>query len=147
MTWLFTLIALAAGTANPLQSATNAELNRQLGTPIWAGIVVYATGLLGLTLILLFAREAMPAAGTLASVHTWAWFGGLISVGSTMAGLLLAQRLGSGVFTGLTLTASLVMSMVIDQFGLLGFRQHAASPGRIAGCALMIGGVWLICRL
>ena len=147
MTWLFTLIALAAGAANPLQSAANAELNRQLGAPLWAGVVVYASGLLGLLLILLVAREAIPAGPTIAGVHLWAWCGGLISLASTMAGLMLAQRMGSGTFTGVTLTASLLMSVVIDQLGLFGFRQHTATPGRLAGCALMIAGVWLIGRL
>ena len=146
MMWLFVLIALAAGAANPLQSAANAELNRQLGAPLWAGVVVYATGLLGLAFLLLFARETIPSGGAAVAVHGWAWCGGLISIVSTMAGLVLAQRLGSGVFTGLTLTASLVMSLVIDQLGILGFRQHVASPGRIAGCALMIAGVWMVAR-
>jgi transporter family-2 protein len=63
-----------------------------------------------------------------------------------MAGLVLAQKLGSGVFTGLTLTASLVTSVLLDQFGVIGFRQHSASPARLVGCALMIAGVWMITR-
>jgi transporter family-2 protein len=54
--------------------------------------------------------------------------------------------MGSGLFTGVTITASLVTSILLDQFGLLGFRQHSASPGRLAGCALMVGGLWLIAR-
>ena len=110
MTWILVLIALAAGAANPLQAAANAQLNRQLGSPLWAGTAVYVSGLLGLFLLLLLARPAFPLPHLVERVEIWAWFGGLISIASTMAGLVLAQRLGSGVFTGLTITAALAMS-------------------------------------
>ena len=146
MIWLNILIAVAAGAANPFQSGTNAQLNKQLQHPLWAGIVVYATGLAGLLLVQLFLREAFPSMGEVAGVSRWAWFGGLISIASTMAGLLLAQKMGSGVFTGVSLTAGLVTSIVLDQFGLVGFKQHTASPARLVGGALMVAGIWLIAK-
>ena len=59
---------------------------------------------------------------------------------------MLAQKLGSGVFTGLSITAAIVVSALLDQFGWVGFRQHTLSPMRALGCALMIGGVWLVSR-
>lgn len=139
------VIAILAGAANPFQSATNAELNKQMAQPVWAGLTVYATGLLGMLFIQAFARQPLPA-GRVGSVHWWAWTGGLISIASTMAGLVLAQRLGSALFTGLTLTASVVTSVLLDQFGLVGMKQHAASPPRLLGCALLIAGVWLVAR-
>ena len=146
MTFLLILIALAAGAANPLQAGANAQLNKQLEQPVWATIAVYATGLIGVLLVQAFLREPVPPATILGSVKPWAWFGGLISIASTVAGLMLAQRLGSGVFTGLTLTASLVASVLLDQFGWIGFAQRSASPARIAGCTLMVAGVWLVAR-
>ena len=60
MTILFVLIALAAGAANPLQSGTNAQLNKQLGAPVWAAISVYVTGLLGVLIVQLFLRQPVP---------------------------------------------------------------------------------------
>ena len=146
MTLVFVLIALAAGAANPFQSGTNAQLNKQLSQPVWAGIWVYATGLLGLLLVQLFLRQPLPGSQAISAVRPWAWLGGLISIASTMAGLMLAQKMGSGLFTGLTLTASLVTSVALDQFGLLGFAQKTASPARMIGCGLMIAGAWMISR-
>ncbi len=146
MAWLSFVVALLAGAANPFQSGTNAQLNKQLGAPLWATVVVYVTGLLGVLLVLLFARERLPAAEQVMGVNWWAWLGGLISIASTMAGLMLAQKLGSGVFTGLSLTASLVMSVMLDHMGWIGFKQHTASPARLAGCALMVAGVWMVSR-
>lgn len=139
------LVAILAGAANPFQSTTNGQLNKQLGHPVWAGIAVYATGLTGMLLIQAFTRESLPA-GRVGAVNWWAWTGGLISILSTLAGLMLVQKLGAGIFTSLSVTASLVVSVLLDQFGLLGLRQHSASPGRLLGCGLLIAGVWLVSR-
>jgi transporter family-2 protein len=145
MPFILFLLAIVAGLANPFQSGVNAELNKQLTRPLWTGLIVYGSGLAGLMLVQLFVREPLPGA-RLVTTPWWAWTGGLISLISTVVGLTIAQRLGSGLFTGLSVTASLVTSVALDHFGLIGFRQHHASPARIAGCALMIAGVWLIAR-
>lgn len=140
------LIAVAAGAANPFQSGANAELGKRLAQPFWAGAVVYASGLAGLLLLqALFGHGWVPAE-KLRAVPWWAWLGGLISIAPTMAGLMLAQKLGSTLFTGLSITAAIVTSALVDQFGLIGFRQHTASPARVIGCGLMVVGVWLVAR-
>jgi transporter family-2 protein len=146
MTLLVLLIAIAAGFANPFQTGANAELNKQLGQPILAALTVYASGLLGVLLLQLFLRQPFPSAAKLHAVPTWAWFGGLISIIATIAGLTVAQKLGAGVFTGISITVSLGTSVALDHFGYLGFRQHTASPARIAGCALMVAGLWIVAR-
>ena len=61
------------------------------------------------------------------------------------AGTLDSERLGAAVFTGITVTAAIITSVVLDHFGWVGFAQHTADPWRILGCALMIGGLVLVC--
>ena len=146
MPWLLFLLALAAGAANPFQSGANAQLNKQLQQPVLAGVFVYATGFAVLLIVQLLQHQALPATSRLAMVNWWAWLGGLISIISTMVGLTIAQRMGSGLFTGCSLTASLITSVVLDQFGLVGFRQHTASPGRLVGCCFLAAGIWLVAR-
>lgn len=145
MSFVLFLAALAAGLSNPFQSGLNAELNRQLAKPLWTTIFVYLSGLAALLLLQAVAREAIPAS-RIAAVPWWAWLGGLVSIISTIVGLTVAQKLGSGIFTGTSLTASILTSVALDHFGLIGFRQHAASPARLVGCVLMVGGLWLIAR-
>lgn len=145
MGFLGVVFAILAGAANPFQSATNAELNKQLAQPAWAGFAVYLTGLIGMLLLLALVRHPLPV-GRMGTVHWWAWMGGLISIASTMAGLLLAQRMGSALFTGITLTASVITSVLLDQFGLVGMKQHAASPARLVGCGLLVAGIWLVAK-
>ncbi len=146
MPLFFVLIALVAGAANPFQSGTNAELNKQLHDPLWTGLIVYASGLAAVALLQIVLGHRFPAIGMVKEAPWWAWLGGLISILSTMAGLTLAQKLGSGVFTGLSITAAVVTSVLLDQFGLVGFKQHTITPARAVGCALMIGGMWLVAR-
>ena len=142
---LMFLAAVVGGLANPFQSGTNAQLNKQLGQSLWATICVYAIGLAVLLGIQVFVRQPVP----LDKVHEvawWAWLGAPISLVSTFIALTIAQKMGSGMFTGATVTASLVMSVVLDHFGMVGFKVHAASPMRLVGCVVMIAGLWLIAK-
>ncbi len=141
------VFAIAAGSANPVQAGANAQLNKGLASPIWSALFVYASGLVGVLLIQIIVRHAWPGSRFGHSqLPWWAWTGGLLSIASTVAGLTLAHKMGSGVFTGLTLTASLLVSIVLDEFGLVGFTPHPASPLRITGSALLIAGIWLIAK-
>jgi transporter family-2 protein len=139
------LFAIAAGSLNPVQAGANAELNKGLSSPVWSAVSVYATGLLGVILIQLIVRQTWPVA-RLGNIPWGAWTGGLLSIASTVAGLSLAQKMGSGVFTGLSLTASLTTSIVLDQFGLVGFKPHPVSSLRMVGSGLMVAGIWLIAK-
>ena len=146
MNWLSYLLAAAAGAANPFQSGANAELNKVLQRPIFTAIAVYLTGTAGILLIQAILREPLPSTEALARVPWWAWAGGALSIASTVAGLMLAQRLGSGIFTGLSVTAAIVTSVTLDHFGVLGFKVHPLSPMRFVGCLLMVAGLWLISK-
>jgi transporter family-2 protein len=144
--WLYYLAAVASGMANPAQAGANAQLRKSTEHAIFSAVVVYASGLVFMLLLQLALRQAWPNRTSMAGVPWWAWAGGVLSIASTMAGITLAQRLGSGVFTGITITASLIVSIVFDHFGWVGFQQHTASWPRIIGAALMVCGLWLVAR-
>jgi transporter family-2 protein len=146
VTWLFILIAIIAGAFNPAQSGANAELNKQFGHTLPATIMVYGSALVSLLLLQLIFRQSLPAHGRLVDIPWWAWLGGFISLAPTIAGLTLAQKMGSGVFTGLTVTTGVVISILFDHFALMGFKHRPASLPRIVGAALMIGGLWLVAK-
>jgi transporter family-2 protein len=133
--------------ANPAQAGANAQLRKSTDNDaVFSAVIVYGSGLACMLIAHLFVRQAWPTGSKLENVPWWAWFGGLLSIASTLAGITLAQKMGSGTFTGLTLTASVIMSIVLDNFGLIGFTQHTASWPRIAGGVLMIAGLWLVAR-
>jgi len=52
--------------------------------------------------------------------------------------------LGSALFTGLTVTAALLASVLLDHMGWIGFKEHPASLLRLCGTALMVAGLVLV---
>ncbi len=145
MNWISYLLAIGAGAINPIQTGANAQLNKSLATPVWTALSIYLSGFCAMLLIQAFVRETLPSA-RLAAVPWWAWTGGVVSVGSTIAGLAFAQKMGSGSFTGLSITASLITSIVLDHFGAVGFKVHPVSVLRLLGGGLMITGLWLVAK-
>lgn len=145
MAWLVVLLAIGAGALAPLQG-TNAELFKHWQQPIWTTIFVYSSGLAAILLVQAFARQALPSTPAMHAAPWWAYVGGALSIVTTLVALMYAQKLGSGMFTGLSLTASIIISILFDQMGWIGFKQHSASPLRLLGGALMVGGVWLVSK-
>ena len=72
------------------------------------------------------------------------WWGWLAGFAIFIARPYAAPALGAALFTGLTVSTSIACSVLLDHHGLLGFQQHAAGWGRLAGAALMIAGVVLV---
>jgi transporter family-2 protein len=63
-----------------------------------------------------------------------------------IAGIAVPGKIGASSFTGMTVTAAIITSILMDHFGLVGFKQHSAGFARIAGACLMIGGLVLIAK-
>jgi transporter family-2 protein len=145
MAWIIVLLAIGAGCLAPLQGA-NAELFKHWRQPLWTTTWVYLSGLAGVLLIQAFVREPIPLAAQVQATPWWAYIGGATSIFTTLIALMFAQKLGSGMFTGLSLTASISISILLDHMGWIGFKQHTASPMRLVGGALMIVGVWLVSK-
>jgi transporter family-2 protein len=72
--------------------------------------------------------------------------GGLVGGFAVIAGLLFVNKIGAGPFAGLTITANILMSLVIDQSGWFGMNVHPVSGWRILGAGLMVGGIALIAK-
>lgn len=144
MAWLIGLAAIAAGLLNTIQSGANLTLNKTLGQPILAALVVAATNIIIYLAVGAFLGLSWPGLGKVQTVPWWAWLGGAMGAAYVLATIFLAERLGSAIFTGFTVTAAIVTSVALDHFGLVGFKQHAAGLWRILGCVLMIGGITLV---
>jgi transporter family-2 protein len=144
--WISYLLAIGAGAANPAQAGANAQLGKSLASPGWATVWIYLSGMAAMIVASLLTRSVFPAADKISDTPWWAWMGGFISIASTVAGLTFAQKMGSGVFTGVSVTAALAASIILDHFGWVGFKVHPASLVRVAGTALMVIGLWLVAK-
>jgi transporter family-2 protein len=145
--WFLYVFAAVAGMLNAFQSGANATLSKTLEQPFLAALIILgvsATAFLvvgGIT-----GHLAWPEPGKWGRVPWWAWIGGLLGSSVLASHLFVAHQIGAGPYMGITVTAAVVASLVLDHFGLMGFEEHAASLWRFVGAALMIAGVGLIAR-
>ncbi len=139
--------ALLAGIATAIEPGQNAGLAKSLARPLLAGVVSLVVSVAAISVAMLVTGQyGLPPVDRLAQVPWWAWLGGLMSAGLTMAQLSVSKRIGAATFLGLIVTAGVVTSILLDHFGLVGFKVHEAGLWRILGGALMIGGVALVAR-
>jgi len=142
------LFIVAAGLLVAMQAGSNATLDKNLHNPILSSLVSFGSGvaalLLALAIYTAVTKAPMPKLQQWTAVPWWGWIGGTLGAIYVLSAVLTAEKVGSGIFVGLSVTASILASLVIDHFGLLGFHRHAAGPGRIIGGGLMVAGMILI---
>jgi bacterial/archaeal transporter family-2 protein len=143
--WLY-LLVVAAGCASAIQAGANAQLRKSLDHAFYAVLFIYASAVIALLLMVPFMRFTSFAPFKVARVPWWAWTGGLLSIVSTVAGLLLAKKMGSLFFTSATVTCTLLCAVALDHLGWIGFEVHPVNFGRVVGCALLVTGVFLVSK-
>jgi transporter family-2 protein len=60
--------------------------------------------------------------------------------------LVAVRTLGASGLTAVVITGQLVISVVIDRFGLLGIARQHIGASRIAGLVLLVAGLVLVVR-
>ena len=141
--WLYPIIVIC-GVLQAWGPPMNGKLRVSLTNPWLSSVVSFLPVVFFLAVVWLCLPRPMPTAEGVAQMPWWAPLGGLIGAFAVVAGLLFVDKVGAGAFAGLTITANLIMSIIIDQFGLFGMPVHHANIWRIVGAALMCGGIALI---
>ncbi len=143
--WLYPLI-LIAGALQAWGPPMNGALRQALSNPWLASLVSFLPIVALLFVVMCCAPRPMPTAAGVAAMPWWAPLGGLIGSFAVIAGLLFVDRVGAGAFAGLTITANILMSLAIDNWGLLHMEQHPMNWYRAIGAVLMVAGIGLIAR-
>jgi len=138
------LLAVSAGVSLVVQQALNANLRTALASAAWSGFMSYFIGVLCMAALAFFLQDPMPSAATAGRIPWWSWSGGLFGAIFIALGILLIPRLGAATFFALLIAGQMIGSIAFDHFGLLGVPVHPISAVRLAGAALLVGGVVLI---
>jgi bacterial/archaeal transporter family-2 protein len=129
-----------------VQVGLNSTLGRAVGNVRFAVLANFTVGLAGILLYVVASRDAWPTREGLAAVPMWAWFGGFLGAFYVAVATLIGPRIGAVALLALTVFGQLLASMLVDQFGWLGFPTQPISPTKIAGAVLLLSGVALIVR-
>jgi transporter family-2 protein len=143
--WYLYGLTILAGLANAIQPGQNATLSKSLGLPITAALLTLLVSTAALLVGgLALGKLEMPSGQQLVQVPWWAWLGGFLSVLLILAQLYASPTIGAASFLGIIVTVGVVASIVLDNYGWVGFAVHPASLWRILGAILMTAGVALV---
>jgi transporter family-2 protein len=143
---LLLLLALGAGVLLPVQAGVNAQLRSALGSPIAAALVSFVIGTVGLAALVVLLRSPFALRSAWASSSWGQWSGGLLGAVYVVATIVLAPRLGAATLVAAVVAGQMLASVLLDQYGLVGFPVHPLSALRLLGAGLVIGGVILVQR-
>lgn len=137
-------IMFAGGCMLPLQAAINARLGRSMNNPIAASFTSFAVGFLVLAIYLVATKQFPTQFGFAKTQPLWIWTGGLIGACFVSLATALVPKLGATLSFTLIIAGQLVLSIIIDKYGLFGIAASAISIKKIIGIALVFLGVILI---
>ncbi|WP_263140708.1 DMT family transporter [Pseudomonas sp. RIT-PI-AD] len=143
--WWLLVLPFIAGAFLPLQAGINGLLAKQVSSVMCAALVSFSVGTVALLLVVLVQRD-LPSFAVLRGVQWWQWCGGLLGAVFIATAAFAGPRIGALLFMVLVLAGQLSMAVMLDHFGWAGYREAPASLMKMAGLALILGGVWLIRR-
>lgn len=145
-TYLYLLIALLAGAMMPTQAATNNKMAAFVDSPILAAFISFLVGTAALLVYMLLAGVPLGNLSAVRNAPAVAWAGGFLGAFFVAAAVTLVPRLGVAMTFSLIIAGQMIVTLVIDHFGLLGVPVKPVSVARVAGIVLIAGGAVLIRR-
>jgi len=143
MGWIFTVLALVAGSLLPLQALINARLGHNSGGALFASACSFLVGTIALWTVLLVSRQPLPSVEVLGRLPVWMWLGGLFGAVFVAIATLAIPRLGASSLVALVVLGQMAASMALDNFGVLQ-QPQPATLARLMGAALIVAGVVLV---
>lgn len=143
VTFAFALAGLiSAGAVLAMQAPINGALARAAGDATFAACINFLVGFLVMACVVVL-RGAWPANGFIANAPSWAWIGGAlggfyITMMVTMIPITGAQTAAMAGILGQLATA-----MILDHYGAFGLPVQPITWQRVAGLAMVAGGVLL----
>lgn len=145
-TLLLMTLALLAGGLIPVQGAVNSKLAKVVNHPLQASLVSFVGALIILVIALIALR---PPAPTMEAVRTTPWYaytGGVYGLIFVTTVLILVPLIGVANTLAAALAGQLIVSVVMDHYGVLGVPVHTVSWPRVAGVACLLVGLMLVKR-
>jgi transporter family-2 protein len=133
-----------AGALIPVMAALQGSLGRTIQSPLHAALIATGMAFVLAGVVLAAFRPAMPSGSLFAAVPPLAWLGGMAMGFYAISATFVTPNFGVGNFVMCVVVAQLVMSTLIDQFGLFGAPVYPVDLKRAAGLALLAGGAALV---
>ena len=139
-------VAFVGGALFGLQTRVNGELAERAGSPFWAALVSFGSGLAVLLVVVAAVPRLRRAAAraTRDRLPWWTYLGGLAGGTLVVLSSVAVPRVGVATFTVGVVAGQAVGGLVVDRIGLGPGGSQPLSPWRIAGAAIAIVAVAIL---
>lgn len=139
----YILLSVLAGSILPIQAAINGKLGHSVGSPLYASLISFIIGSIGLLLYGLIS-EGTPKVENLGQIQVGELTGGLLGAFYVLVVILMLPKLGAALTFSLVVAGQMVIALLLDHTGFLVQVQHAINFWRILGLLFIVVGVILI---
>ena len=137
------LLIVGGGVAVAIQPSINARLAQKTGF-LEAATISFAVGTLVLLVISLISAQG--SLRRVVEVPWWQLSGGLFGAFFVTMTIVGVPRIGTAAVLALTIVSQLTAGLVMDHYGMFGMRGIPIDGKRILGVALLLIGVFLVCK-
>ena len=142
--YFFIILAVVAGLMMPTQAAINNKLAGFVQSPILSAFISFAVGTLALFLYILATGVPLGNLAAAKNAPLVVWTGGILGAFFVASTIVLVPRLGVALTFSLIIAGQMLVTLVIDHFGILGVPVKEISIARVVGVSLIVIGVILI---
>lgn len=140
--FLFGLM-FAGGIAVAVQPSINGRLAQRVGF-VESSCISFAVGTMALFIIAMIAgRGSFRGIG---DAQWWELSGGFLGAFFVTMTIVIVPRIGTASAMAATIAAQLITGLVLDHYGLFGFRTVEVDIKRTIGVVLLLAGAGLVFR-
>lgn len=140
---LLILAMIVGGVTVAVQPSINARLAEKTGF-LQASTISFAVGTL--VLLVLSAISSQGSFRRVGEADWWQLTGGFLGAFFVTMTIVAVPRIGTTAVLALTIVSQLVAGMLLDHYGLFGMRGIPLDAKRVLGVALLVAGVYLVCK-
>lgn len=141
---LLILLIVIIGALGPIQTGVNATLSNYLTHPSQAAFISFFGGVVIFSIILFFLKPPIPNLLELKKIPIWAFSGGLMGACIVFGAIMIAPKVGAATYVSTFITGTIIMSLILDHFGLMAFETKPIDLWTIFGACLVISGMIIV---
>ncbi len=128
----------------PTQAAINNKLALSVESPILSAFISFVVGTLALLLYILATGIPLGNIFAAKNASAIAWTGGILGAFFVASTIILVPRIGVALTFSLIIAGQMLVTLLIDHFGLLGVPVKEINIMRVLGVTFITVGVILI---
>jgi transporter family-2 protein len=146
MNILWIVFAFLIGCVIPFQGMITSNLAQRLQHPFGSAFINFMGGMLVFAIAIALSPVAFPTFKKISTIPWYLFSGGLVGSLFILGAVFGLPKIGASAFFGQIVLGQLLMTIIVDHYGVLGVPVHKIDVFRIVGICFLIGGSFLILK-